>query len=378
MAQFEVQARVIDLFGLQQIANCPTAISELFKNAWDAYAENVMLDVYPESDQVILWDDGVGMNHDELLQRWLVIGVAGREDLKVSVEPPEGLAPRPIQGEKGIGRLAVSTIGDTVLLISRSRHTQDEDKPFVALLMNWNIVLNEHLRLSDLDVPCLAFADIDELDKGVINEMVTALRADLESERQSYAWEDVYDLEKRRNALTLRQRIFDQLDSFQLEMVSFRRTVRSWKGHGVIFCIRHLHEDFRRHLDKPRRDEDNEAFVDLVQLLSNFRNRFDGENNSTEVDDIRFTVDIRLWEDRNRGFLSLFAETAAFEPQDLRFYDHLLDVSFDEDGRFHGDLEIYGERVTLPNMTAQRAQKLHCGPFRLPILVFPGQEGVSA
>ena len=44
MVGFRVRARTLDMLGRQQIAGVPTAISELFKNAHDAYANNVQVD----------------------------------------------------------------------------------------------------------------------------------------------------------------------------------------------------------------------------------------------------------------------------------------------------------------------------------------------
>ena len=41
MARFRTRARTVDMLGRQQIAGIPTAISELFKNAHDAYADHV-------------------------------------------------------------------------------------------------------------------------------------------------------------------------------------------------------------------------------------------------------------------------------------------------------------------------------------------------
>ena len=40
MAQFKTRARALDLLGRQQIAGIPTAINELIKNAYDAYADH--------------------------------------------------------------------------------------------------------------------------------------------------------------------------------------------------------------------------------------------------------------------------------------------------------------------------------------------------
>ena len=39
MARLNVRARAVDFLGRQQVAGIPTAISELFKNAHDAYAD---------------------------------------------------------------------------------------------------------------------------------------------------------------------------------------------------------------------------------------------------------------------------------------------------------------------------------------------------
>ena len=40
-AQFTASARTVEMLGRQQIAGIPNAISELFKNAYDAYADLV-------------------------------------------------------------------------------------------------------------------------------------------------------------------------------------------------------------------------------------------------------------------------------------------------------------------------------------------------
>ncbi len=43
---FQTRARTVDHLGREQIADCPTAISELWKNAFDAYARNVELNIH--------------------------------------------------------------------------------------------------------------------------------------------------------------------------------------------------------------------------------------------------------------------------------------------------------------------------------------------
>ena len=46
MSKFKTRARTVDMLGRQQIAGIPNAISELFKNAHDAYADRVEVDYF--------------------------------------------------------------------------------------------------------------------------------------------------------------------------------------------------------------------------------------------------------------------------------------------------------------------------------------------
>ena len=60
---FKTRARTIDHLGRGQIADAPTAVSELWKNAWDAYATNVSLNIFDGTPVVAaVFDDGVGMS----------------------------------------------------------------------------------------------------------------------------------------------------------------------------------------------------------------------------------------------------------------------------------------------------------------------------
>ena len=72
---FRTRARTIDHLGRGQIADAPTAVSELWKNAWDAYATQVSLNIF-EGDPVVaaVFDDGIGMSADDFVNKWLVIG----------------------------------------------------------------------------------------------------------------------------------------------------------------------------------------------------------------------------------------------------------------------------------------------------------------
>ena len=120
MATFKTRARTIDMLGRQQIAGIPTAISELFKNAHDAYADRVEIDYYRSDGLFVLRDDGIGMTADDFMDRWLTIGTESKFD--PAKRPPQaaGKDVRPMLGEKGIGRLAIATIGSQLLVLTRA------------------------------------------------------------------------------------------------------------------------------------------------------------------------------------------------------------------------------------------------------------------
>ena len=109
LANIKVRARAVDMLGRQQIAGIPTAIHELFKNAYDAFARHVEVDLLVKSQAFILRDDGFGMTREEFLDRWLTLGTeskVGQAENKAPWLGNYGTIPRRILGEKGIGRLS--------------------------------------------------------------------------------------------------------------------------------------------------------------------------------------------------------------------------------------------------------------------------------
>ena len=113
MANFRTRARALDLLGRQQIAGIPTAINELIKNAHDAYADSFDIDYLRNQNLLVLRDDGLGMTIDEFENRWLTIGTESKvQNSKSALPPVDPTKPlRHIMGEKGIGRLAIASIG---------------------------------------------------------------------------------------------------------------------------------------------------------------------------------------------------------------------------------------------------------------------------
>src|SRR5215218_10051661 len=161
MAKFKTRARALDMLGRQQIVGIPTAISELFKNAHDAYAKSVQVDYFRDQDIFVLRDSGVGMTEEEFLNRWLAIGTESKLGSKKTGTPlppkPKGMEARPMLGEKGIGRLAIGAIGPQVLILTRAnRKEKSEDTKAprihdtVVAFVNWRIFENPGINLEEI------------------------------------------------------------------------------------------------------------------------------------------------------------------------------------------------------------------------------------
>jgi len=106
--------RIIDQLGIQMYQSPVAAIAELVANAWDADAEDVRIylpDNIEEGAQIIIKDDGQGMEFVECQDKFLNVGWARRGDKAVEHSPGKG---RPVLGRKGIGKFAGFGIADVI------------------------------------------------------------------------------------------------------------------------------------------------------------------------------------------------------------------------------------------------------------------------
>ena len=157
MATFRTRARTLDMLGRQQIAGIPTAISELFKNAHDAYADRVEIDYYRSDGLFVLRDNGVGMSQDDFVTRWLTIGTESKFDSRHQPPQDPDKELRPMLGEKGIGRLAIATIGPQLLVLTRAK-IDDNTSDLTAAFLNWSIFEWPSIDLEEIEIPLRSFS----------------------------------------------------------------------------------------------------------------------------------------------------------------------------------------------------------------------------
>lgn len=137
------------LLGDQLIRDAGIAVFELVKNAYDADANTVDVDLFSIDDQdkgrIVVSDDGVGMNWHIVTQVWLEPGTDYRQNQKKSgaKTPKHNRTP---MGEKGIGRFAAHKLGRSISLVTRQAHS-----PEVVVKIDWEDFLGKKY-LSDTPV----------------------------------------------------------------------------------------------------------------------------------------------------------------------------------------------------------------------------------
>ncbi|GHA71043.1 sensor histidine kinase [Pontibacter akesuensis] len=163
--------RHILTIGRDLIKDVYAALIELVKNSYDADANNVIISfsAFPDPEQkpdepdkkklkIMVSDDGHGMSYETVTEKWMVPSTNDKEIRKTS---PNG---RHFQGRKGIGRYAVSMLGDELLLDTVT--TSGERTTLVIL---WNEFLKNKF-LSD--VPVLIESFNSSRDQGTFLEII--------------------------------------------------------------------------------------------------------------------------------------------------------------------------------------------------------------
>jgi hypothetical protein len=100
---------VLEHLGLNLYSNIPAVLSEVVANAWDADAKTVSIELDRAADRITVTDNGIGMTVRDLNDRFLYVGYKRRES-----GPPVTASGRAVMGRKGIGKLSLFAIADTV------------------------------------------------------------------------------------------------------------------------------------------------------------------------------------------------------------------------------------------------------------------------
>lgn len=135
--RMSLSLNILNHLGINLYSNIPAVLSEIVANSWDADATNVHITI--DSDTIEILDNGIGMNVDDINNKFLLVGYQKRE---LSTESP--LYKRKYMGRKGIGKLSMFSIAREIDIISKKKNTStdNDSNAYCALRMDINKIAN--------------------------------------------------------------------------------------------------------------------------------------------------------------------------------------------------------------------------------------------
>lgn len=323
---FRTKARVVDLLGREQIADASSAITEIFKNSVDAQASKIVAHYYTKESILEFSDDGLGMRASDLRDKWLVLATDSRhskpdtEYLKYATnEQRKNIEKFTPFGEKGIGRLAVASLGSVVLVWTRWGKGKDLQRTMA--LVFWDLFKFSQFNLDEIYVPFITLGANDKPYDAAI------LLNDFFSD-----WLDENKNHINRNSISQNTiRIIERIskDEFNISLKSVDFPIDSMGTSFYIFDTKdEVSEIFR---DKREvKGEESSASEGLKTFLG-FNNRFSGE---------KPRIEIKAYIDNMEAFN---AANAFWEERDFNEADFELDLKIDKKGFAKGKFRRFKE-----------------------------------
>ncbi len=385
---FRARARTIEHLGKGQIADCPTAVSELWKNAYDAYARDVALfTVDADYPCGALIDNGCGMSPEQIIDNWLIVGTESKSKKKaLSDEDRFGIPVRQTQGEKGIGRLSAAFLANITFLVTKKLNGS-----FTSLLVDWRLFENPYLSFEDISIPFLEFDTINEITIAfdlLKEELVKNVQFGYEDSIKKRAWdrfsEDEREASNSNHVLTTQ----DKIQNFCLNAVLDERTITPWKEilnkvsekdggqHGTALFLLDLRRDLTLLTNQGELARDNQEVEaiqkDLVDTLRAFTNPYveKDKNFSYRIYKIKNTLEPS----------DILRETEVFNMQEFEALEHKISGEVDEKGWFRGNVIAFGqdkgEVLIPPNININ--SKGGVGSFKFQIGAFEYNSNLSS
>src|SRR5690554_3236394 len=139
---FKTNVQLKSIIGKDLINDDNIAILELVKNSFDADAKRVNVTYFNLKDnddeltqsfsektsRLIIQDDGLGMDLDDIQDKWLNIAYSEKKSNKTQHN-------RRMAGAKGVGRFSCDRLGEYLNLYAKTK----DDKKYVKLSIDWKL-----------------------------------------------------------------------------------------------------------------------------------------------------------------------------------------------------------------------------------------------
>jgi signal transduction histidine kinase len=333
MAQFRTKARAVDLLGKGQIADLPTAITELWKNGYDAYADNLTAEIYLErykgliSPLFVMTDDGKGMSRADIFEKWLVLGTDSKsrnESEQIADIDTLWKEPRIKAGEKGIGRLSVAFLGSPMLML-----TKRLGYPLQAMFFDWRLLENYNLFLDDVQIPIADVSDSNTF-RNIFDELKEAFLLNLEKTVDmdgNPIWENTQSALKSAIELSVINAVIPEF--FETEIL--HDIIDLLDDHGTKFVI---FEPIEQIIGLLNEDEENNDTEFVRTSLAGFTNQF-------VKDTLPVITTFPVHREIGGDIDYLTGSGNFFNYKDFDLADIFIDGIFDGSGSFKGKIKIY-------------------------------------
>ena len=348
--QFRTKARAVDLLGKGQIADLPTAITELWKNGYDAYADNLTAEIFLagykglQSPLFMITDDGTGMSKTDIFDKWLVLGVDSKSrSNQKDIESEQTLwkAPRIKAGEKGIGRLSVAYLGSPMLML-----TKKMGHPIQAMFFDWRLLENYNMYLDDVQIP------VEDVSTFGFNDAFARLKNDFlknlpktDNNTKDEVWKDQQEI---------KDRILNSIENIQVPEFfedDILKRLSAADAHGTLFMVFEPEEQIIK-LVKDNDKEDDVNDTEFVRTsLAGFTNQFKPTSKRLPV-----TCKFLIHKDSDELVpLDFFTSSGQFfDEQDYELADIIIEGSFDGNGTFSGILKFYDNTIDYTYTNSRR------------------------
>ena len=373
MAKIRTRARAVDMLGRQQIATVQNAIAELFKNAYDAYAKRVQVDYLrgngvDANGTLLVRDNGIGMTKDDFENKWLVLGTESK--VNANREPgyiPEGMSPRKITGEKGIGRLAIALLGRQVVVFTRAER-EDGLHDLVVCWIHWGLFEIPGVNLDDIEIPVKTFKGGELPERNAILALRDSFTSGI---KNSTAYKMAPErCDKLIMEIESLNPDLKALDAFFEKSSDGQGFSLSGEGRGTTFLIGSVNRVIPAELDAENREQD----YSFRRLLLGF---VDPVFSKVITD---FKVSFKVWNPGSFVGTEYLSDEVFFTQHELDdLTDHYFVGEVDEYGQFYGRCRIFD--VEYPDLKIVwrnvKGKKTECGPFKVVFAALQGSKSES-
>lgn len=355
------------MLGRQQIAGIQNAVSELYKNAHDAYATLARVDYFEGQKLLVVRDNGVGMTRKDFEDKWLVLGTESKFGEGVGRQyKPEGMEVRPITGEKGIGRLAIALLGRMVLVLSRARR-EDGLQDLVMGLVHWGIFELPGLNLDEIEIP------VKTIRGGILpseDECATLATALLDCVERLTKNHPELDFSKIHSDVKAFRPDPTDLDAVLMPHDDGRLSLIG-EGTGTHFIIAPSATVLDMEIASEERLQD---YGFRKSLLGFYNQVFLARPPAT------ITASFRVWKPGAALGEELLDPQLFFTSEEVPKVDHYFSGDVDEFGQFSGTLRVYEKTYEKLNIAWKESvgRRTDCGPFQVEFGYLMGTKSESS